>query len=92
MSLRRSMLLFKKLLHVKSFKCLQINNSDKLYTISSNNTNNNDDIRLFVILYQPSLNILVQSFVIQVEVVDFFQVFQQQIVFYDLNRQCVNIG
>lgn len=55
---------FKKLLHVKSIKCLQINNSEKLYTISSNNTNNNDDIRLFVILYQPILNVLVQSFVI----------------------------
>lgn len=37
---------FKKLLHVKSFKCLQINNSDKLYAILSNNTNYNDDIKI----------------------------------------------
>lgn len=27
-------------------KCLQINNSDKLYTSSSNNTNYNDDIKI----------------------------------------------
>lgn len=39
---------FKKLLHVKSFKCSQINNSDTLYTISSNYTNYNDDIRYFL--------------------------------------------
>lgn len=37
---------FKKLLHVKSIMCLQINNSDKLYTSSSNNTNYNDDIKI----------------------------------------------
>lgn len=37
---------FKKLLHVKSIKCLQINNSDKFYTISSKNTNYNDDIEI----------------------------------------------
>lgn len=37
---------FKKLLHVKSIKCLQINNGDKLYTCSSNNTNYNNDIKI----------------------------------------------
>lgn len=39
---------FKKQLHVKSIKCLQINNSDKLYTSSSNNTNINDDIKIIL--------------------------------------------
>lgn len=37
---------FKKLLHVKSIKCLQTNNSEQLYTSSSNNTNYNDDIKI----------------------------------------------
>lgn len=38
-------------------------------------------LRLFVILYQPSLNVLVQSFVIQVEVVDLFKYFNSKSCF-----------
>lgn len=36
----------KKLRHVKSIKCLQINNNDKLYTISSKNYSYNNDIKI----------------------------------------------
>lgn len=34
------------MVYITPIKCLQINNSDKLYTSSSNNTNYNDVIKI----------------------------------------------